>query len=156
MGTQGKGPEEGKARRDGGDGGGVRLLPHGPAGVLWDEVRAFVGYVGAGGWSRLLAQVGCKAASRGRQGGREGALRRGGEQGAVRSAGSNDIDTPLKQIVLCRLSQWNIDDKGYRVGVFDNRMAPFEYNLPTQTRGHSGPQYETSVGTAPVPDNTTP
>lgn len=56
----------------------------------------------------------------------------------------------------CPCAQWNVDDKGYRVGVFDNRTAPFEHNLPTQTRGHSGPQYETSVRTAPVTDNTTP
>lgn len=55
--------------------------------------------------------------------------------------------------LLRPLPQWNSDDKGYRVGIFENRTAPFEHNLPTQTKWHSGPQYETNVRTAPVPDN---
>lgn len=32
-----------------------------------------------------------------------------------------------------------VDDDGFNIGVFDNRMRPFAYNQPVQTHyGHSG------------------
>lgn len=46
--------------------------------------------------------------------------------------------------------QLKVDDRGWNTGIFDNRAYPMEYNLPTKTKAHSGPQYETSVGTKVV------
>ncbi|PNW76501.1 hypothetical protein CHLRE_11g467643v5 [Chlamydomonas reinhardtii] len=48
------------------------------------------------------------------------------------------------------VAQWKHDDKGYSMGVFDNRSRPFEYNLPTQGVVHSGPQYETESRTQQI------
>ncbi|KXZ42953.1 hypothetical protein GPECTOR_109g196 [Gonium pectorale] len=50
-----------------------------------------------------------------------------------------------------RVAQWKSDDKGFNIGVFDNRYRPFEYNLPTQGTVHSGLQYETGAAAKPAP-----
>ncbi|GFR45112.1 hypothetical protein Agub_g6490 [Astrephomene gubernaculifera] len=49
-----------------------------------------------------------------------------------------------------RIAQIKSDDKGYNMGVFDNRTRPFEYNLPTQGTVHSGPRYETGATANPA------
>ncbi|KXZ51628.1 hypothetical protein GPECTOR_12g592 [Gonium pectorale] len=49
-----------------------------------------------------------------------------------------------------KIAQWKSDDKGYNVGIFDNRFRPFEHNLPTQGTVHSAPQYETNTAAKPA------
>ncbi|PNW79610.1 hypothetical protein CHLRE_08g359950v5 [Chlamydomonas reinhardtii] len=49
-----------------------------------------------------------------------------------------------------RIARWNSDERGYRVGIFDNRGFPFEHNLPVPGTAHSNPQSETNVKAAPV------
>lgn len=48
-----------------------------------------------------------------------------------------------KPSLFYRVAQFKVDDMGYNIGIFDNRMRPFEYNLPTSTAAHSSPQFET-------------
>lgn len=40
--------------------------------------------------------------------------------------------------LLLTLLQWNSDERGYRVGIFDNRGFPFEHNLPVPVREPAG------------------
>ncbi|GIM07873.1 hypothetical protein Vretimale_11929 [Volvox reticuliferus] len=57
---------------------------------------------------------------------------------------------PHKPSFFYRIAQWKVDDKGYNIGIFDNRAMPYEHNLPTQGKAHSGARYEPNNSTKSV------